>query len=73
MTKVFIGGSRAVSRLSNIIRAQLDDLIHKHCTILIGDANGADKAVQQHFADRNFTDFYKTFSKLISLDRSRRR
>jgi hypothetical protein len=56
MTKVFIGGSRAVSRLNDIIRAQLDDLIRKRCAILIGDANGADKAVQQHFADRNYHD-----------------
>jgi hypothetical protein len=54
MTKVFIGGSRAVSRLNNVIRAQLDDLIRKGCAILIGDANGADRAVQQHFADRNY-------------------
>jgi hypothetical protein len=54
MTKVFIGGSRAVSRLNGVIRAQLDDLISKDCTILVGDANGADRAVQQHFADRNY-------------------
>ena len=51
MTKVFIGGSRAVSRLNDLIRAQMDDLMRKGCMILIGDANGADKAVQQHFAD----------------------
>jgi hypothetical protein len=54
MTKVFIGGSRAVSRLNNVIRTQLDDLIRKNCAILTGDANGADRAVQQHFADRNY-------------------
>jgi hypothetical protein len=54
MTSVFIGGSRAVSKLNGIIRDQLDDLIQKHCTILIGDANGADRAVQQHFAERNY-------------------
>ena len=60
MTKVFIGGSRAVSRLNDLIRAQMDDLMRKGCMILIGDANGADKAVQQHFADsqyRNVTVF----------------
>jgi len=32
----------------------LDDLIQKGCTILIGDANGADRAVQQHFANRGY-------------------
>ena len=54
MTVVFIGGSRAVSRLNAAIVERLDDLIQKKCQIFIGDANGADKAVQQHFADRNY-------------------
>lgn len=54
MTMVFIGGSRAVSRLNQVIRVQLDDLIEKKCKIFIGDANGADRAVQQHFADRGY-------------------
>jgi hypothetical protein len=58
MMTVFIGGSRAVSRLNPAIREKLDDLIARNCHILIGDANGADKAVQQHFLDcgyRNVT------------------
>ena len=50
MTTVFIGGSRTVSRLNPMIRAKLDDLVERHCTVFIGDANGADKAVQQHLA-----------------------
>jgi len=54
MTIVFIGGSRAVSRLPSIVRDKLDDLIKRNCTILVGDANGADKAVQQHFAQRGY-------------------
>jgi len=51
---VFIGGSRAVSKLNATIRAKLDDLMNRGCTIPICDANGADKAVQQHFADRHY-------------------
>jgi hypothetical protein len=54
MMAVFVGGSRAVSRLSSIIREQIDDLIAKNCAFYIGDANGADKAVQQHLADRKY-------------------
>lgn len=54
MTTVFIGGSRAVSRLNSILRAKLDDLIGRGCTIFVGDANGADKAVQQHLAERGY-------------------
>ena len=52
--KIFIGGSRAVSRLNEVIRDRLDDFIRRGDSILIGDANGADKAVQQHFADRHY-------------------
>jgi hypothetical protein len=52
--KVFIGGSRAVSKLNAVIRERLDDLMKRHCTILIGDANGADKSVQQYFADNHY-------------------
>jgi hypothetical protein len=54
MTTVFIGGSRAVSRLNSILRAKLDDLIGRGCTVFVGDANGADKAVQQHLAERGY-------------------
>lgn len=52
--KIFIGGSRAVSKLNRVIRDRLDEFIRRGDLILIGDANGADKAVQQHFADRQY-------------------
>jgi len=55
MTTVFIGGSRAVSRLNDVIRERLDDLVQKGCQILVGDASGADKAVQQHLADCRYS------------------
>ena len=54
MTTVFIGGSRAVSRLNPTIRDRLDDLMRKGCRIVIGDANGADKAVQQYLAAQGY-------------------
>jgi hypothetical protein len=54
MTSVFIGGSRAVSRLNSTILSKLDELIDRRCLIFVGDANGADKAVQQHFASRGY-------------------
>ncbi len=52
--KVFIGGSRAISKLTTHMSAKLDDLMKRECTILIGDANGADKAVQTYFADKAY-------------------
>jgi hypothetical protein len=54
--KVFIGGSRAVSKLNAVIRARLDDLMKRGCTILIGDANGADKAVQSYLAHKHYVN-----------------
>lgn len=50
MTSVFIGGSRAISKLDEALRDKLNDFMQRGCTIFIGDANGADKAVQQYFA-----------------------
>lgn len=54
--KVFIGGSRAVSKLNPVVRERLDDLIRRGCSILIGDANGADKGVQQYFAESHYAN-----------------
>ena len=52
--KVFIGGSRHLSRLSAEVKQRLDKIIDSGFTVLIGDANGADKAVQTHFATRQY-------------------
>jgi hypothetical protein len=54
VTSVFIGGSRAISKLNGALRAKLDDLMQRGCTIFVGDASGADKVVQQHFAARGY-------------------
>ena len=55
---VFFGGSRAVAKLNAPLRARIDEFMRRGDTILIGDANGADKAVQEYLADigyRNVT------------------
>jgi len=44
--------TRAVSRLNPVIRVKLDDLINRNRMFLVGDANGADKAVQQYLRSR---------------------
>ncbi len=54
MTKVFIGGSRHVSRLGKQVKARLDSFIDRQFLVLVGDANGADKAVQRHLYDREY-------------------
>ncbi len=52
MTKVFIGGSRNLTRLNGAIKQRLDRIVEIGHRILIGDANGADKAVQQFMQNR---------------------
>jgi hypothetical protein len=56
MTKVFIGGSRAVSQLNAEVRQRLDAIIGKGFPIVIGDANGADKAVQRYLFHKHYTN-----------------
>ena len=54
MTKVFIAGSRHLSRLIADVKRRIDTIIDKGFTILVGDANGADKAVQRYLADKEY-------------------
>jgi adenine-specific DNA-methyltransferase len=56
MNTVFIGGSRRLSRLNERIRAKLNEIIDRKLHVLIGDANGADRAVQAFFAAAGYSD-----------------
>lgn len=56
MTTIFIGGSRRVTRLNSLVCARLENVIERGHRVLIGDANGADRAVQQFFADRHYQE-----------------
>ena len=51
MKAVFLGGSRRISRLNPAIRSRLEELVSRDMQILIGDANGADRAMQRQLAD----------------------
>lgn len=54
MTKVFLSGSRHVSRLNKDVRQRMDNMIENGLSIVIGDANGADRAMQAHLAERQY-------------------
>lgn len=54
MTRVFIAGSRQLSRLHADVKRRIDTMIEKGFTILVGDANGADKAVQRYLAEKDY-------------------
>lgn len=56
MTKVFIAGSRHLSRLNTDVKRRIDAIVEKGFTVLVGDANGADKAVQRYLADKHYRD-----------------
>jgi len=54
MNKIFIGGSRRLTHLNMDILTRIDNIIASSFTILVGDANGADKSVQKHCAGMNY-------------------
>ena len=54
MKKVFVGGSRRISRLNDMLRKRLDQIVDKNLQVLLGDANGADKAVQAYLVERGY-------------------
>ncbi len=54
MSTVFLGGSRKLSRLNSAIRTRLGGLITGQYSIIIGDANGVDKAIQCFFMEEGY-------------------
>lgn len=54
MTKVFIGGSRRISRLNADVKRRIDRIVEKRLQVLVGDANGADKAVQEYLRSKGY-------------------
>jgi len=54
MTKVFIGGSRRMTKLAPSILGRIDNIINSNFTVLIGDANGTDKGIQEYLANKHY-------------------
>jgi hypothetical protein len=54
MSKVFISGSRHIPRLTRQVEERLQNIISQNIHIVIGDANGADKAVQKFLLEHNY-------------------
>lgn len=54
MTTIFISGSRNITRLNKEIRDRLKNVLDQHYAIVVGDANGADKAIQKYLMDNNY-------------------
>lgn len=56
METIFLSGSRAISRLNDKIRNRIHNIMDNGFSIIIGDANGADKALQEFLAECNYKD-----------------
>jgi hypothetical protein len=56
MMKVFLSGSRSISRLALDMQQRLDNIIANELAVVVGDANGADKAMQKYLAGKHYTD-----------------
>ncbi len=54
MNTVFIAGSRRLSSLSAQVQERLNNVIDSGHHVIVGDANGADKAVQKHLSDAGY-------------------
>ena len=54
MKSVFVAGSRAVAKLNPQVRERLDNIMKQNLLVLVGDANGADKAVQRYLAESEY-------------------
>ncbi|PIQ96126.1 MAG: hypothetical protein COV67_11200 [Nitrospinae bacterium CG11_big_fil_rev_8_21_14_0_20_56_8] len=54
MTKVFFGGSRKLGRLNQAILERADNIISSGYLVLIGEANGADLAMQKYLAEKSY-------------------
>lgn len=55
MSSVFIGGSRRLGRLSAEVARRLDNVMDKRLRVLVGDANGFDRAAQAYLADNGYS------------------
>ena len=54
MSKILFGGSRSVSRVGAQVQAEVNKILTRGHEVIIGDANGADLALQTLLADRGY-------------------
>lgn len=55
MPTVFISGSIKIKSLDDKVKSRLDSVISSGVNVLIGDAGGVDKSVQQYLVKNNFS------------------
>lgn len=56
MKTVFLSGSRRISRINEAIQKRLDNIVVNNLSVIVGDANGADKVMQSYLAGVEYDD-----------------
>lgn len=51
---IFIAGPRAIKTLNNAVKNRLEKIMNQNFTIIVGDANGIDKQIQQFCFDNQY-------------------
>ena len=54
--RVFLGGSKSITELTDDEKAVIDEYIAKDYQILVGDCRGADTEIQKHLVERGYTN-----------------
>jgi len=52
--KVFIAGPRVISKLTTDVKERLMNIYNKNFSVVVGDASGVDKAIQQYFYELKY-------------------
>ncbi|MCX6591295.1 MAG: hypothetical protein NTZ56_07200 [Acidobacteria bacterium] len=52
MTTVFVAGSINIKHLDRKVKERMDNIIASSFAVVVGDADGADKAIQSYLAER---------------------
>lgn len=58
MTTVFLSGSRKINRLNDVIRGRIQNIVDQGFDVVVGDANGADKAMQSFLSEKVYTNVF---------------
>lgn len=53
--KIFIAGPRAIKTLNSNVKKRIENIINQNFNIIVGDANGVDKQVQQFCFEHQYT------------------
>jgi len=54
--RIFIAGPRSITTLNEKVKDRLYGIYEKTYSVLVGDANGVDKAIQRYFSELNYTN-----------------